>query len=190
MLRVQIRAFGQRARQWYAACQERGAAFALRAAAGVRAARRKVGVLAEAGARAIAAVRSERLRERLMAMGAFAGLALVMAASCDYLLSGGPDWNPSAEAAPYRAEAYLTLTALPEIPYAPPAELAAAPEEDLEQATVTRVSYTAPAGVLLGGPLPGDELDAPAVIVYAHEGPAPFGEYEAPAEPNRPGVPF
>lgn len=191
MLKARIRALSGKALSTLRDLRQRSGVLAANAGAKARALRRHAGAAANAGWRTaagtVAAIRSEHLRERLWAVGAFAGLALILAASFDFLLGGGPDWNPGAEAAPYRANAYVALSALPEIPYAPPAELAAAPEE---QARVTPVSYTAPAGVLLGGPLPGDELEAPAAIVYAHEGPAPFGEYETPAEPSRPGVPF
>lgn len=181
MLAVYIRTARGRAMAAYAYCKRRASELVSRALTAGRALRRNASAVIGTGrrglGRAVAAVRSEKPRERLMAAGAFAGLALMMAASFDFLLGGGPNWNPGAEAAPYRADSYLKLSALPEIPYTPPVEINAAPEEPLGQAKVTPVRYTAPAGVLLGGPLPGDELEAPAAIVYAHEGPAPFGEY-------------
>lgn len=178
MLKARLRALSDRALSMLRGLKHSSGAVVTRAVAKARALQRSTGAAANTGlrasARALAAIRSEHLRERLWAVGAFAGLALMLAASLDFLLGGGPNWNSNAEAAPYRADAYLTLSALPEIPYAPPAEIVAMSEE---QTRVTPVGYVAPAGVLLGGPLPGDELEAPGAIVYAHEGPAPFGEY-------------
>ena len=175
------RSFWRRARMFTAHAAAKARALHHRAGAAVHAGGRTI-------ARAVAAIRSEHLRERLWAVGTFAGLALLLAASFDFLLGGGPNWNPGAEAAPYRADAYVRLSALPEIPYAPPpVNVLAAPEE---QAKVTPVGYHAPAGILLGGPLPGDEGEAPTATVYAHDGPAPFGEFEAAEEPSMPSAPF
>lgn len=127
---------------------------------------------AKAGGRLVgrvsAAFHSEQLRERLLATGVFAALALFAAASLDYLVSGGADWNNSAEAAPLVRAEYVQLGALPEVAYAPPA-----PREALDAAfaetVVTPVAYVKPAGELLGGPLPGNvdpSLDAIRYVIH------------------------
>lgn len=99
-------------------------------------------------------VHSQRLREGLAAVGAFAALALFAAASLDYLVSGGPDWNPSAQAAPYlSADRYVTLSSLPEIAYAPP-QPSPEPTLAVEEAQPPRV-YPSTTEELLGGPIDG-----------------------------------
>lgn len=175
MLEAKLGALGSRAVSEYAKFKRRADALASRAQGGCALVARRIGAAVNGvrrrAAGALSAFKSESLRARLTAMGAFTGLALVLAATLDFLLSGGPDFNQSAEAAPYRASAYIVLTALPEIPYAPPAQVEATPAAEIE-----RVAYTPAGEALLGGPMPGDTDDG-AEIVYAHEGPAPFGEY-------------
>lgn len=179
MLEAKLGAVGSRAVSEFAKFKRRAGVLASRSQAGCALAARGIGAAVNGvrrrSAGALAAFRSESLRARLTAMGAFTGLALVLAASLDFLLSGGPDFNQSAEAAPYRASAHLALTALPEIPYTPPAPVETPPAAEIEE-----IAFVPAGEALLGGPLPGDAEGGAPEIVYDHEGPAPFGEYEIP----------
>lgn len=119
---------------------------------------------------AMSALRIGGLRERVIATGVFAGLALIAAAGLDYIISGGPDWNPNAEAAPY-VSAAVTLTALPDLPYAAPLPAPAPATLDTEAAAP--LVYAMAAEELLGGPDGLDDASTqPAAFEFA---PTKFG---------------
>lgn len=102
-----------------------------------------------------ARIRSDRLPDRVAAAGSFAAIALFAALSIDALLGGGLDLGSKADAA-QPGRRYVALAALPEIPYQPPAYIAAAPPET---ARVLAVSYSPAGEQLLGGLLPGEEQE-------------------------------
>lgn len=93
--------------------------------------------------------RDEALRERAAASGAFALIAMFALGSVDYLVTGGPDWNPGGEAQAAelpRAAPILAVERAPEPVVAPPPSLilvaAALPD------------WSVAAEDLLGGPEP------------------------------------
>lgn len=85
-------------------------------------------------------------RDRVLAAGVFSAIFAVGMASADYVITGGPDWNPGAFDLP--RQEYVELTAAPAIPadYEPPP----APVIDDEPAQFYSASVSA--DDLLGGP--------------------------------------
>lgn len=126
-------------------------------------------------------------RERASAMAAFACILAFGAASLDYLITGGPDWNPGAAAAPL-AQPVLTLSRPEAAAYeAPPT---------LQATLLEEAAFDGPIPDLLGGPetLPALlSLDAEIDALYA-EGkpaiePAVAIDYGAPVRAKIKGVP-
>jgi hypothetical protein len=85
------------------------------------------------------------LRERTLAQTVFAGIFMFAAGSFDFILTGGPDWNPGATAIaapmPVRHVAASRPTPVTEAPPAP-----------VEPESITHEEATAPVEDLLGGP--------------------------------------
>jgi hypothetical protein len=115
---------------------------------------------------------SAAVRERLLATGVFAALAAFTVASFDFIVSGGPDWTPSAQAAP---PPLVRVSSLPDLAYEAPAllEVVARPRLTL----TIYPDYTAAGEALLGGPF-GD--DAPR----AYEQISPWRQEAAYAKPS------
>lgn len=110
---------------------------------------RKSRVMARAVQRGLArAWRSSGARERVLAPAVFAAIFALTLVSVDYLITGGPDWNPGGQAYAYQPP-HQRLAPEPAATFtdyqAPPP---AAPQlGDLEVA-----DYTVSAEDLLGGP--------------------------------------
>jgi len=99
------------------------------------------------GRRAVAAVaRDAALRERIVAAGAFAFIFAFLIGSVDYLITGGPDWNPgAAEAAQIAHVRFVTLA-----PHAP--ATMGALQAEATALPLERPDYSVAAEPLLGGP--------------------------------------
>jgi len=107
------------------------------------------------GAKAVAVVRNSAARERFWAAGTFALIFGFFVAGVDYVISGGPDWNPEAPVTEAHAAQVHRVAAL--APSAPPALSAALQQkaEALEAeggAVVEEIDYSFTTEVLLGGP--------------------------------------
>ncbi len=93
-----------------------------------------------------AGLRNRAVRERSAAAAAFALIAAVLVGSVDYLITGGPDWNPGAAEAAQIAPT-PALIAAPVAPAPAPDPVGAAPRFALEA-----VDYSVATETLLGGP--------------------------------------
>ncbi len=126
----------------------------------VRRALRRIAGLPGWLAATVQAIRSDpNARERASAAAAFALIFSFGLASLDYLITGGPDWNPGAIAAPLNQPIVAPLTPAPTVAVEPPPTLPM-----IELAAYESIG---PIEELLGGPEP-----APAVLTAAalHEG--------------------
>lgn len=90
--------------------------------------------------------RNPQRRERLEARATFAFIAAFTIFSVDYLITGGPDWNPGGEA--YAMEMVSPTRAPTYWPEALPVE----PLPEREAEIVAAVDYSFTSEVLLGGP--------------------------------------
>jgi hypothetical protein len=104
-------------------------------------------------------------RERLAAAATFAFIFVFAAASVDYVITGGPDWNPGAEA----QAAELPAAYAQVVPAPPPRLPDAAPSPPLAPPADAYFDPMATADDLLGGPdavLPAryDPLDQDALL--------------------------
>jgi hypothetical protein len=88
--------------------------------------------------------RDEPARERAQAIAAFACIFAFTFASIDYLITGGPDWNPGGEA--------YAMEAAPSRAPAPPPSIASEPPPTLATLTVAEPDYRFTSEELLGGP--------------------------------------
>ncbi|MGE0739836.1 MAG: hypothetical protein AB7O98_00725 [Hyphomonadaceae bacterium] len=107
------------------------------------------------GQSAATAARDPKKRERFWAASTFAIIFTVFAGGVDYVLSGGPEWNPGAAAAPYVPEVQRVVVAAQA---AAEVELPA-PVEPIVVHQIADYSFTTE--TLLGGPelaLAADEL--------------------------------
>lgn len=105
------------------------------------------------GANAVALSRDADVRERFWAAGAFALIFFAFAASVDYLISGGPDWNPTPSEAYAAALPHAAPAASPVVVVTTAAlEAKAAAEEALEEPLVEEIDYSVTTETLLGGP--------------------------------------
>jgi hypothetical protein len=131
-----------------------------------------------AGARATPAA-----RERTLASAVFAGIFVFAAGSVDYLITGGPDWNPgggelqSAQIAERAAPTSLQVASFEPPPSFPAMPAIEAPEFD------------GPVADLLGGPdpwAPADYEDESAPSAEFNETPSAGKQIEIayPAEPS------
>lgn len=88
------------------------------------------------------------IRERALASAVFAGIFAFGIASIDYLITGGPDWNPGALGQAYAMEMTAPAPRLTAFVSAEPPSGEAPRLEAVEE----EVDYSIPTEVLLGGP--------------------------------------
>lgn len=93
------------------------------------------------------------VRERALASAVFAGIFAFGVVSLDYLITGGPDWNPGAMGQAYAMELsphHFAATQTPADRSGSPPPL---------RPTVEEIDYSVPTEVLLGGPSDWIESD-------------------------------
>jgi hypothetical protein len=111
-------------------------------------------------------------RERVKATAAFAFIVAFTAGSIDYLITGGPDWNPGGEAYAMEAPQPRVLAA------AAPATLSLPAPPGLTPAAPLEIDYSWTSEELLGGP------DAAAPVIFADAGVGFIAKPLAAAEPS------
>jgi hypothetical protein len=125
--------------------------------------------------------RREIARERTQAIAAFACIVACTAVSIDYLITGGPDWNPGGAA--YAMEVAPSHAREP-APPPPPARLPVL--ASLTALAVDEADYRFTSEELLGGPRSAVAFDEPRVPEGVGE---PFGKIASGATPPRATAP-